>query len=108
MGGTWRLGRHVGMGMQWEGCGGHWSGGDGMKYREGLSKDADRHQRARFSAVITLFDREPPGESNATSTLAWANQQSTAAAVIRRAQRPSSAQPPPTHSTPEPDWGAIA
>src|SRR3546814_11366794 len=94
--------------MKCECIGGLCCGGHGIKQREVLRQDSDRHQRALFSAVITLFDLEPPGESNATSTFAWANQQSTAASVIRRAQRPSSAQPPPTHSTPEPDWGAIA
>src|SRR3546814_896494 len=61
-----------------------------------------------FPPLSRWVDLEPPGESNATSTFAWANQQSTAASVIRRAQRPSSAQPPPTHSTPEQAWGEIA
>src|SRR3546814_8056163 len=103
-----RSARHVGLVMKCECIGGLCCGGHGIKQREVLRQDSDRHQRALFSAVITLFDLEPPGESNATSTFAWATQQSTAASVIRRAQRPSSAQPPPTHSTPEPDWGAIA
>src|SRR3546814_3626177 len=60
-----------------------------------------------FTPLSRWFDLEPPGESNATSTLAWANQLSTAASVFRRAQRPSSAPlPPQTHPTPEYDWGA--
>src|SRR3546814_4391627 len=81
--------------MKCECIGGLCCGGHGIKQREVLRQDSDRHQRALFFAVITLFDLEPRGASNATSTFAWANQQSTAASVIRRAQRPSSAQPPP-------------
>src|SRR3546814_17003148 len=70
-------------------------------------QDSKRHQGALFSAVSTLFDREPPGERNAASTFAWANQQQPAAApVIRRAPRPSSPQQTQTHTTPDPAWGA--
>src|SRR3546814_13337721 len=94
--------------MKCECIGGLCCGGHGIKQREVLRQDSDRHQRALFSAVITLFDLEPPGERQATSTFAWANQQPPAPSVIRRARRPSSPQPPPTHSTPAPTAGPTA
>src|SRR3546814_11414248 len=79
--GAWPLARHVGLVMKCECIGGLCCGGHGIKQREVLRQDSDRHQRALFSAVITLFDLETPGESNATSTFAWANPQTTAASV---------------------------
>src|SRR3546814_14057813 len=61
--GAWPLARHVGLVMKCECIGGLCCGGHGIKPREVLRQDSDRHQRALVSAVITLFDLEPPGEA---------------------------------------------
>src|SRR3546814_4961612 len=64
-----RSARHVGLVMKCECIGGLCCGGHGIKQREVLRQDSDRHQRALFSAVITLFDLEPPRSEEHTSEL---------------------------------------